>query len=119
MSGLDRFVTFDKPDFTGRDAVLAIRDGPPPVRRLVTLAVDGNTADASGFEQAWAGEKKVGATTSGVYGHWVETSLVLAYVDTAVGEGDMLTVDVVGRRRAARIIPPSPYDPGGTRLRGQ
>ena len=57
MFGLDRFVAFDKPDFTGRDAVLAVRDGPPPVRRLVTLAVDGNTADASGFEQAWAGEK--------------------------------------------------------------
>ena len=60
----------------------------------------------------------VGVITSGGYGHWVETSLVLAYVDAAVGEGDMLALNVVGRRRAARIILPSPYDPGGTRLRG-
>ena len=61
----------------------------------------------------------VGVITSGGYGHWVETSLVLAYVDAAVGEGDMLALNVVGRRRAARIIPPLPYDPGGTRWRGQ
>ena len=49
----------------------------------------------------------------------VEQSLALAYVDTGVGDGDALAVDVGGRRRVARIIPPSPYDPGGTRLRGQ
>jgi len=119
MSGLDRFVAFDKPDFIGRDAVLADRDGPAPARRLVTLAIDAETADASGFEPVWAGDHLVGQTTSGGYGHWVGQSLAMAYVDAAVVEGDALAVDVLGRSRAARIIPPSPYDPGGARLRGQ
>ena len=119
MSGLDRFVAFDKQGFIGRDAVLAARDAAAPARRLVTLAIDADTADASGFEPVWAGEHLVGQTTSGGYGHWVGQSLALAYVDTGVGVGEVLAVDVVGRRRAARIIPPSPYDPNGTRLRGQ
>jgi len=118
MSGLDRFVAFDKPGFIGRDAALTERDGPAPARRLVTLAIDADTADASGFEPVWAGGHLVGQTTSGGYGHWVGQSLAMAYVDAGIAEGDAVTVDVMGRPRAARIIPPSPYDPGGARLRG-
>lgn len=118
MCGLDRFVAYDKPGFTGRDAALRERDGGAPAQRLVPLEVEAEEADASGSEPVWVGDRLVGTTTSGGYGHTCGKSLALAYVDSAVAaEGATLTVDVVGRRRAARIIPASPVDPEGRRAR--
>jgi dimethylglycine dehydrogenase len=122
-SGLDRFVAFDKPDFVGRQAVLAARDT-PPARRLTLLAIDATDADASGDEGVWQGDDLVGFTTSGAYGHHVGQSLALAYVDTELvtsaraGAAPELVVDVVGAPRTARILTDAPYDPEGARLRG-
>jgi dimethylglycine dehydrogenase len=122
-SGLDRFVAIDKPDFVGRQAVLAARDT-PPARRLTLLAIDATDADASGDEGVWQGDDLVGFTTSGAYGHHVGQSLALAYVDTELvssaraGDAPALVVDVVGEPRTARILTDAPYDPEGARLRG-
>ncbi|RUW45948.1 FAD-dependent oxidoreductase [Mesorhizobium sp. M1A.F.Ca.ET.072.01.1.1] len=118
MCGLDRFVAFDKGDFIGRDAVLGERDKGRPKQRLVTLKIDANGADASGFEPVFAGGHLVGQVTSGAYGHVSGLSLALGYVDSvAVDEGATLSVDVVGKPRQAEIIPSSPIDPNGARLR--
>jgi dimethylglycine dehydrogenase len=122
-SGLDRFVAFDKPDFVGRQAVLAARDT-PPARRLTLLSIDATDADASGDEGVWQGDDLVGFTTSGAYGHHVGQSLALAYVDTELvtsaraGAAPELVVDVVGAPRTARILTDAPYDPEGACLRG-
>ena len=119
MSGLDRFVAYDKAGFIGRDAALAERDGPPPERRLATLEVEAVNADASGFEPVWLGERRIGQVTSGAFGHSCGRSLALAYLDSAIiADGQPLEVDIVGIRRQARIIPDSPVDPSGARLRG-
>ncbi|TIU61097.1 MAG: aminomethyl transferase family protein, partial [Mesorhizobium sp.] len=116
MCGLDRFVAFDKGDFIGRDAVLGERDKGRPKQRLVTLKIDANGADASGFEPVFAGGHLVGQVTSGAYGHVSGLSLALGYVDSvAVDEGATLSVDVVGKPRQAEIIPSSPIDPNGAR----
>jgi dimethylglycine dehydrogenase len=122
MSGLDRFVDFDKPDFIGRGAVLAARES-EPARRLALLAIDSTDADASGDEGVWRDGRLVGFTTSGAYGHHVGMSLALAYVDTqlvdavSAGAETDLVVDVVGEPRPARILPMPPFDPTGSRLR--
>lgn len=122
MSGLDRFVAFDKPDFVGRDAVLAARDTPPE-RRLALMAIDATDADASGDEGIWLAGKLVGFTTSGAHGHYVDKSLALAYLDADVdqpastGAVSGLTVDVVGEPRPARVLTEPPYDPSGAKLR--
>jgi dimethylglycine dehydrogenase len=119
MSGLDRFVAFGKPDFVGRDAVLRERDGDTAARKLVTLAVDAGDADASGFEPVWQGARRVGFVTSGGYGHRVGKSLAMAYLDKAViADGAGFEVHIVGEKRRCTIIPPSPVDPAGARLRG-
>ncbi len=118
MSGLDRFVAFDKPDFVGRDAALAERDS-GPARRLVTLDVDTTDADAGPFEPVWSGERRVGFVTSGGYGHSVGRSLALAYLDVDHAEpGRRVEVHVVGTRTPATVVPDSPYDPDGLRQRG-
>ena len=118
MSGLDRFVAFDKGEFVGREAAAAERrEGTK--QRLVLLDIDADDADASGDEPVWCGDDLVGFVTSGAYGHHVGQSLALAYVDTAVAEErPALSVPIVGDRRAAAVLPEVPYDPEGIRLRG-
>ena len=135
MSGLDRFVAFDKGDFVGREAALREREAGPS-RRLVLLEVDAgdgpDAADALGDEPVWRGEELVGFTTSGAYGHHVGASLALAYLDapmadellgasasgaTPAGGAVELGVDIIGVRRAARVLAEPPYDPTSARLR--
>lgn len=116
--GLDRFVDFDKADFIGRDAARAELDAPPP-QRLVTLAIDSPDADATGFEPVWSGTRLVGIVTSGAFGHSVQRSLAMAYVDSdVITTGEPLHVDVVGDRCPAVLLDKPAYDPPGTRLRG-
>ncbi len=118
MTGLDRFVAFDKPGFTGRDAALRERDR-GAAQRLVTLAVDGGGDEAGTFDPVWSGERRVGFVTSGGYGHSVGQSLALGFVDRAYADvGTELDVHVVGRRSPARVIADSPHDPEGLRPRG-
>ncbi len=118
MSGLDRFIAFDKGDFIGRAAVLEERQR-GPAQRLVLLAVDSKDADVTGYEPVRSDGRVVGFVTSGAYGHHVRQSLALAYIDAALA-GQMsapLSVDVVGEPRAARLLREPPYDPRGLRLR--
>jgi dimethylglycine dehydrogenase len=118
MAGLDRFVAFDKGDFTGREAALAEGERGGPARSLVLLAVDATDADASTDEGIWLGDRLVGLVTSGAYGHHVGMSLALAYLDREViDRGEEVTIFIVGEPRTARVLPHPPYDPAGARLR--
>ncbi len=117
MSGLDRFVAFDKGDFIGREGALRER-AEGPKQRHVLLEVDAGDADAVKDDGIWIGERMVGFVTSGAYGHHVRKSLALAYVDADVAESQPeFTVFVVGEPLSARILSEVPYDPKGARLR--
>lgn len=118
MTGMDRWIDWQKQGFVGREAALAERDVPPPPHVLATLEVAADDADASGFEPVWENGRRVGFVTSGGYGHTVERSLALALLDPAVAEpGRTLTTHIVGVEREVRVIPPSPYDPEGRAMR--
>ncbi len=118
MSGLDRFVDFEKPQFVGRDAALRERDGTPTRQVLSTLEIDADDADASGWEPVWKGERRVGFVTSGAFGHCVGRSLALAYLDRELAvAGEELDVHIVGDRRPARVLPGPAFDPEGLRMR--
>ncbi len=122
MCGLDRFIDVSRDSFIGAEAVRRERESGPTRQRLVTLEIDAVDADASGFEPVWLGGKRVGFVTSGAYGHCVQKSLALAYVDRAIAEdaggpAPALRVHVVGVERPCRIVPRSPYDPSGARMR--
>jgi len=117
MSGLDRFVAFDKDDFIGREAALREREE-AVAQQLVLLEVDAGDADASADDGIWIGDRRVGFVTSGAYGHHVKKSLALAYVDRdAIESAADLDVFVVGEARTARILPEAPYDPTSNKLR--
>jgi dimethylglycine dehydrogenase len=118
MSGLDRFVAYDKSDFIGRDASLRDRASVPD-QRLVSLAVKSPDADAAGYEPIWHGEKIVGFVTSGGYGHCVDMSLAMGYLQSAIPDEETgLCVSILGERRPCRILTQSPVDPMGARMRG-
>ena len=115
MTGLDRWIAWDKGDFIGKDAA---QSAPAPDRVLTMLEVDATDADASGFEPVWQGDRMVGMTTSGGYGHRVGKSLALALIDRDLAKpGHDLAVHVVGEKRPARTVEMSPYDPDGSRMR--
>lgn len=117
MSGLDRFVSFDKPGFIGREAALAERDGAPR-RRLALLEIDTRDEDASGFEPVFSAGELAGFITSGGYGHAVGKSLALAYIDAEVIENPRdMQAAIVGERFGASMLPQPPYDPEGRKLR--
>src|SRR5215469_4265653 len=118
MSGLDRFVGFDKADFIGRDAALKERDTPSR-RKLVTLEIAAEDADASGFEPVWLGERRIGFVTSGAYGHSTGKSLAMAYLDRdAAAAGSAVEVHVIGVKRHATVLQGPAHDPAGARMRG-
>jgi dimethylglycine dehydrogenase len=118
MAGLERFVATDKADFIGREAFLAAQ-GAGPSQRLVLLQVESPDADATGYEPIYRESRRIGYVTSGAYGHHVRQSLALAYVDTGwCASSDPLSVTILGRPRAARILRAPPYDPAGAKLRG-
>jgi dimethylglycine dehydrogenase len=118
MSGLDRFIAYNKGDFLGRAAARKERETGSD-QRLVLLAIDALDADVTGFEPVWVGGQRVGFVTSGAYGHHVKQSLALAYVDRAIMDRPVpLEVHVLGERRPARLLAEPPYDPQGRRLRG-
>ena len=119
MTGMDRWIDWDKGDFVGREAALAERDGNGPAQVQVTLEIDATDADASGFEPVWANGEKVGFVTSGGYAHHLKKSLAMALVNRDQAEvGTALAVHVVGVERPAKVIAPSPYDPEGKAMRG-
>ena len=115
MTGLDRWIDWDKGDFIGRAAAMAAEK---PDRVQAMLEVEAVDADASGFEPVWDGDRIVGMTTSGGYGHRTQRSYAMALIDPALATpGQSLTVHVVGEPRVAKVIEASPYDPKGTRMR--
>jgi len=117
MNELAHFVDLGKPEFVGREAALRAKDE-IPTHRLVMLELAATDADASGFEPIWLGEKVVGFTTSGGYGHTVKKSLAMGYVETARIDADAnYEVHVLGERRQAALLSEIPYDPKGARMR--
>jgi dimethylglycine dehydrogenase len=116
-AGLGRFVAFDKGDFVGREALLVQREAGVQ-KRLCTLVVDAGDADAWGNEAVWAGERVVGITTSGGYGHWIGRSLAVAYVDAeAAAPGTALAVEILGERCPAVVVAEPLVDPDNRRPR--
>ena len=115
MSYLKNFIAYDKKDFIGKEAAL-IEKETGSTQTLFTLKVDALNAEPSPYSPIKHNDKVVGFITSSAYGHYVQQSLALAYVDNTALHVD-LTVDVIGDPRPCVILNEPAYDPTGSRMR--
>ena len=122
--GITRYIRLDH-DFIGRAAHEAeVADGGPK-RRLVAMVVEPDPdapADVIGDEPIWHDGQVVGWVTSGGYGHHVKESIALGYVSAELATpdgpgGGGFDIEIIGRRRPARLQPEPLFDPQGLRMR--
>jgi dimethylglycine dehydrogenase len=119
-AGMDRYLKLDH-DFVGRGAVEA-EMATGPRRRMVYLAVEPDPdgpADVIGDEPIWHGGEVVGWVTSGAYAHYSGVSLALGYApgELARPGAEGFEVEIIGRRRPARLLHEPVLDPKGERMR--
>jgi aminomethyltransferase len=99
-------VGWNKPAFWGRDALLAEKAAGPR-RTLRGLELTGRGIPR-GHMQVYAGDQLIGETTSGTFSPTKKVGIALALLDTAAGvaDGDLVEVDIRGRRAEARVVKP-------------
>lgn len=114
QAGSSWAVGWDKPEFWGRDALLAER-GAGPQRRLRGLRATGRGVPRAGMDVLFDG-RKVGVTTSGTFSPSLKTGIALALIDTAAGitNDTVVSVDVRGRELQATVVKP-PFVPSHVR----
>jgi 4-methylaminobutanoate oxidase (formaldehyde-forming) len=102
-AGLGFCVRFDKPEFNGRDALLAERERGLE-RRLRTLEVGGEDyVPIYGGEAVYRGDEVIGRLRSCGYGFTARRNLAYAYVPIDVARGGQLEVEVFGSRMPAVV----------------
>ena len=117
-TGLDRFIDWKRNDFIGYGPAAAERDA-PPARQLVTFIVEAEDADVTAYEPVFINGEVAGFCTSGGYSHHMGQSVAYALVPRAsVVDGLEVEIELLGKRRKARRVTESGFDPDGARLRG-
>lgn len=101
-AGLDFGVKLNKPEFIGRDALIAAG---APKRVRVGLGVTGRGILRE-HQDIYLDGKQIGHTTSGTHCPFLGKAVAMALVDAdASAVGTAVEVDVRGRKVAAEIIP--------------
>ncbi|MDQ3538603.1 MAG: aminomethyltransferase family protein [Actinomycetota bacterium] len=140
--GLDRWIRFDKRDFVGRDALLAVQDSGPE-QRWVGLRLDAKMAADPGDAVSSVGDvdavreeiesgprageledhvhpgERLGDVTTSQWCPTVEQHLAMAYLDTShAWPGSRVVIEHNGRPVTATVVPTPFFDPGNVRMKG-
>ncbi|MBQ0749469.1 MAG: FAD-dependent oxidoreductase [Roseovarius sp.] len=118
-TGMDRFISFTKnADFVGRAAAEAER-AKGAARKLVAFEVEATDADVNGYEPVWIGDEVRGFCTSGGYSHHAGKSIALALIPTEAAQAGLeAEIEILGHKRAARMLTEALFDVDGARMRG-
>src|SRR5215472_16942454 len=115
-AGMDRWSCPSK-ELIGREPLLRVAHNGGPKRRLACLVIDADGADAHGFEPVLDGNRLLGYVTSGGYGFRVGRSIALCYLPREYCDpGTEVTVEILGRTRAAEVARAPLYDPANKLL---
>ena len=97
-------VGWKKPEFWGRDRLLAEKEAGPARKLWGLVATDRGIPRA--HMTVCAGDDTVGEITSGTFSPTRRIGIALALLDTAagLGEGDTVEVDVRGKRAAMTVV---------------
>ena len=114
---IERFVAYDKEDFVGKAATLRVKQAGAQIQ-CVYFEVEDGDSDVVGGETVLDGDRAIGVTTSGGYGHTTGKGLGFAYVEPAfTAPGSSFELDILGERRKATVLAEPIYDPANERLR--
>ncbi len=118
-TGMDRFISFKKnADFIGRKAAEAERET-PPARILATFEVDAEDADVVAYEPVFIDGSVQGFCTSGGYSHHAGKSIAMALIPREhASVGKVVEIEIMGKRRSAKLIIEHLFDPDGSAMRG-
>ena len=105
-AGLSWAVAFDKGAFRGREALLRQKEKGVPAR-LRALRMTGGLIPRAHY-RVFAGDERIGETTSGTFSPTLKVGIALAYLSPADRwrPGDRVEVDIRGRRGEADVVKP-------------
>jgi aminomethyltransferase len=105
-AGLSWAVSFDKGTFRGREALVRQKEEGIPAR-LRGLRMTEKLIPRVHYP-VFAGDDRVGETTSGTFSPTLRVGIALAYIapPDRVGPGDSVEVEVRGRRGEAEVVKP-------------
>ena len=116
-AGLEKFISFEKPSFIGREAVIEAANVEPEWQ-FVAFELESPDANAMPSDPILKDGKVVGYVTSAAFGYRTSKRLALGYIRKGAGEpGEIFTIEVLGQACAARCTQPHIYDPSNLRLR--
>ena len=118
-AGLERFIAFGKPEFVGRDAVLARRETPSEWC-FTGFEIEGGDADALPSDPILQDGEVVGYVTSAAFGCPDRQAGWRSAILNAPGwDADKpFEIEILGDRRKALCRDPHLYDPDNNRLKG-
>lgn len=101
-AGLQLGVRLEKPEFIGREAILAAGE---PTQARVGMVAKGRGILREHMD-VYAGDQLVGHTTSGTFAPHLKQAIAMARINVGKAEiGTELEVEVRGRRVAATVVP--------------
>ena len=105
-AGLDHWLKLDKPQFIGKDALLAVQAAGGPSRKIVGLEMVERGIARDGYPVLTLEGEPIGQVTSGSPAPFLKTNIAMALVPAAVAAGGSdLLVDVRGNRVRAKQTP--------------
>ena len=113
-AGMDRFIAFKKDHFVGKQETL---DAPDRFR-IVYGEVDAGNVDVRGAEPCMIGDRCIGLTTSGGYGHRVGKSLFFACMPLDhAAPGSKFAIQLQGELLNATVLEHPAYDPDNAKMK--
>ncbi|MFJ3642833.1 FAD-dependent oxidoreductase [Streptomyces sp. NPDC090108] len=113
-AGLGFAVRMDKPEFTGREALLGL---PAPVRRLTPLLLDDPVSVVLGKEPVLVDGAPAGHVTSASYGYTLGRCVAYAWLPAGLAPGTGVHIEYFGEKVPATVAEEPLFDPEMTRIR--
>ena len=111
-AGLAFFVDLQKPDFIGRDALVAQKQA-GIARRLVPFKMNGASPPPRSHYGVFKNGEKITETTSGSLSPTLKIGIGMAYVPTEIARiGEEIEIDIRGRKFPATIQKKPLHQPG-------
>ncbi|PIE34514.1 MAG: glycine cleavage system protein T [Ilumatobacter coccineus] len=102
QAGLGWVVAFDKPEFRGKEALLAERER-GVARRLRGIATSGRRPPRNGC-QVYRGDEVIGEVTSGNFSPVLGHGIALAFLPPDIELGSSVAVDIRGKKLEGEVV---------------